>query len=127
MKNKDRLIFVTNDDGYQAKGFEAALEVAREFGRVLAVAPATAQSGKSQAITMYDPLFLDKRRPASVVTSSKDLPEKAKGSCSRESIRIFIRLPPSASSQHQSKSRAPRSVAGWPRTVGASRPAPSCR
>ena len=62
MKNKDRLIFVTNDDGYQAKGFEAALEVAREFGRVLAVAPATAQSGKSQAITMYDPLFLDKRR-----------------------------------------------------------------
>lgn len=56
---KDRLIFVTNDDGYKAKGFEAALEVAREFGKVLAVAPATPQSGRSQAITMYEPLFLD--------------------------------------------------------------------
>ena len=61
MMSKDRLIFVTNDDSYTAKGFKAALEVAREFGRVLAVAPATPQSGKSQAITMYDPLFLDKQ------------------------------------------------------------------
>ena len=39
--NKDRLIFVTNDDGFSAAGFEAAIEVAREFGRVFAVAPAT--------------------------------------------------------------------------------------
>ena len=62
MEKQERLIFVTNDDGYQAKGFEAALQVAREFGRVVAVAPATMQSGKSQAITMYDPLFLDKQR-----------------------------------------------------------------
>ena len=62
MEKQERLIFVTNDDGYQAKGFEAALQVAREFGRVVAVAPATVQSGKSQAITMYDPLFLDKQR-----------------------------------------------------------------
>ena len=60
--NKERLIFVTNDDGYQAKGFAAAIEVAREFGRVVAVAPAEPQSGRSQAITMYDPLFLEERR-----------------------------------------------------------------
>lgn len=59
--NKERLIFVTNDDGYQAKGFAAAIEVAREFGRVVAVAPAEPQSGRSQAITMYDPLFLEQR------------------------------------------------------------------
>lgn len=56
---KERLIFVTNDDGYQAKGFAAAIAVAREFGRVVAVAPATPQSGRSQAITMYDPLYLN--------------------------------------------------------------------
>ena len=56
---KDRLIFVTNDDGYSAAGFAAAIEVAREFGRVFAVAPATVQSGRSQAITMYEPLFLE--------------------------------------------------------------------
>ena len=60
--NKERLIFVTNDDGYQAKGFAAAIEVAREFGRVVAVAPTEPQSGRSQAITMYDPLFLEQRR-----------------------------------------------------------------
>lgn len=59
--NKDRLIFVTNDDGYTAKGFAAAIEVAREFGHVLAVAPATPQSGRSQAVTIADPLFLELR------------------------------------------------------------------
>lgn len=57
MKEK-RLILVTNDDGYDAKGFAAAIEVARTFGRVVAVAPARVQSGKSMAITMYEPLFL---------------------------------------------------------------------
>ncbi len=51
---------VTNDDGYQAKGFRAAIEVARTFGRVVGVAPERTQSGMSQAITMYSPLFLQK-------------------------------------------------------------------
>lgn len=59
--NNERLIFVTNDDGYQARGFTALIELAREFGNVIAVAPATPQSGRSQAITMGEPLFLDKR------------------------------------------------------------------
>ena len=58
MKN-DRLIFVTNDDGYSAKGFAAAIEVAREFGHVLA--PATPQSGRSQAVTLFEPLYLELR------------------------------------------------------------------
>jgi 5'-nucleotidase len=61
MKKSDRLIFVTNDDGYDAPGFAAAIEVARTFGRVVAVAPDTPQSGRSQAITIYDPLFLKHR------------------------------------------------------------------
>jgi 5'-nucleotidase len=59
---RERLIFVTNDDGFSAKGFAAAIEVACEFGRVFAVAPATTQSGRSQAITMYEPLFLESQR-----------------------------------------------------------------
>ena len=54
--NTEKLIFVTNDDGYQSKGFAAAIEVARKFGRVVAVAPERTQSGMSQAITMYNPL-----------------------------------------------------------------------
>ena len=62
MERQDRLIFVTNDDSFSARGFQVALDVAREFGRVIAVAPATPQSGRSQAFTMYDPLFLDEKQ-----------------------------------------------------------------
>ena len=54
----ERLILVTNDDGVQARGMEAAIEVARTFGRTVVVAPEQVQSGMSQAITMYNPLFL---------------------------------------------------------------------
>ena len=59
MYKNDRLIFVSNDDGYQARGFAATIEVARQFGRVVAVAPLTPQSGRSQAITLNEPLFLE--------------------------------------------------------------------
>lgn len=65
---RERLILVTNDDGWNAKGLQAAIEVARTFGRVVAVAPETTQSGMSQAITMYRPLFLRKRREEEGVT-----------------------------------------------------------
>jgi len=56
--DNQRLILVTNDDGYASKGFAAAIDMAREFGRVVAVAPESARSGMSQAITIYNPLFL---------------------------------------------------------------------
>lgn len=56
----ERTIFVTNDDGYASKGFAAAIEVASRFGRVIAVAPEQPQSGKSQAITLFSPLYLKK-------------------------------------------------------------------
>ena len=55
---EEKLILVTNDDGYDSKGLAAAVEVARAFGRVVVVAPETTQSGMSQAITMYNPLYL---------------------------------------------------------------------
>ena len=58
----ERLILVTNDDGYASKGLAAAVEVARGFGRVVVVAPETTQSGMSQAITMYNPLYLRRIR-----------------------------------------------------------------
>lgn len=54
---KDRLIFLSNDDGYNAKGIAALIEVASKFGRVVAVAPKDPQSGMSQAITMERPLY----------------------------------------------------------------------
>ena len=54
-KMNERLILVTNDDGYDSKGLAAAVEVARSFGRVVVVAPETTQSGMSQAITSTIP------------------------------------------------------------------------
>ncbi len=62
MNTNERLILVTNDDGYASKGLAAAIEVARGFGRVVVVAPETTQSGMSQAITMYNPLYLRRIR-----------------------------------------------------------------
>ncbi len=56
---KDRLILVVNDDGYNAPGIEALIEVASKFGHVVCVAPKTPQSGTSQSITSYSPLYLD--------------------------------------------------------------------
>ncbi len=61
----ERLIFLTNDDGYAAKGLARLTEVLREFGHIVVVAPETAQSGMSHAITMSSPLFLRKVREES--------------------------------------------------------------
>ena len=55
---KERVIFVTNDDSYLSKGFRYAVNLAREFGRVVAIAPDRVQSGMSQAITINQPLFM---------------------------------------------------------------------
>lgn len=50
------LILVTNDDGFEAKGIKVLVSVAVHFGKVVVVAPARSQSGKSHAITFSNPL-----------------------------------------------------------------------
>lgn len=52
------LIFLTNDDGVQAKGLQALIEVLRPMARLLVVAPDGARSGMAHAITMNNPLYL---------------------------------------------------------------------
>lgn len=52
------LILVTNDDGMFAPGIRNLIEVAREFGEVVVVAPNSPQSAKGHAITIEDPLRL---------------------------------------------------------------------
>ena len=64
----EKVILLSNDDSYRSKGFAAAIEIARQFGRVIAVAPETPQSGMSQAITIYNPLHLRKVREEEGVT-----------------------------------------------------------
>ena len=53
-------ILISNDDGINAKGLRALIEVASRYGNVTVVAPETGMSGMSHAITMATPLFLRK-------------------------------------------------------------------
>lgn len=54
------LIFITNDDSIYSKGIASLVEAARPFGDVLVIAPNKAQSGMGHAITINDPLRLEK-------------------------------------------------------------------
>jgi 5'-nucleotidase len=54
--SKEKFILVTNDDGITAKGIEALVEAAKQFGRVMVVAPDKPQSGMGHAITVNNPL-----------------------------------------------------------------------
>lgn len=56
--NHRPLILVTNDDGVQAGGIKALIEVVRPYGDVVVVAPDQAMSGMSHAITVKVPLYL---------------------------------------------------------------------
>lgn len=58
---KKPLILVTNDDGIHATGIAALIEVAREFGDVIVVAPEEGQSGMAHAITVKVPLRINTR------------------------------------------------------------------
>ncbi|QQR96146.1 MAG: 5'/3'-nucleotidase SurE [Bacteroidota bacterium] len=53
-------ILVTNDDGITASGIRALVEAMREIGHVIVVAPDSPQSGMGHAITIHNPLRLDK-------------------------------------------------------------------
>ena len=57
---KKPLILVTNDDGMFAPGIKALVEVVRDLGEVVIIAPNSPQSGKGHAITIHDPIRLHK-------------------------------------------------------------------
>ncbi|MGE5424779.1 MAG: 5'/3'-nucleotidase SurE [Syntrophothermus sp.] len=52
-------IFVTNDDGIEAKGIRELIAIMRKLGRVVVVAPDKPQSGTAHAITINTPLRLE--------------------------------------------------------------------
>ena len=54
------LILVVNDDGYEAKGLEAMVSIAKPLGEVVVVVPDRTRSGMGHAITMGEPLRLSK-------------------------------------------------------------------
>ncbi len=56
---KRPLILVSNDDSYQALGVHVLIERLVEIGDVVAVCPQYPQSGKSMAITINQPLYIN--------------------------------------------------------------------
>lgn len=56
MSQKKPLIFVTNDDGYQAKGIKSLVESLVGLGEIVVVAPDGPRSGMSSAITSIQPI-----------------------------------------------------------------------
>jgi len=54
--NKKPLIFVTNDDGYQAKGINELIKALKDLGEVVVIAPDGPRSGMSSAITAIVPI-----------------------------------------------------------------------
>lgn len=57
MKGRKKIL-ISNDDGVKAKGIASLIEVAKEFGDVLVVAPHMPRSGMSTAITVELPIRL---------------------------------------------------------------------
>lgn len=67
----ERLILVTNDDGFDAPGLHALIQIASQFGHVIAVAPVDPQSGMSHAITFKYPLRLNRVKQENHITLYK--------------------------------------------------------
>lgn len=53
-------ILVSNDDGIQAKGLQTLWKSLIQFGEVFVIAPDQERSGTSQAITVHQPIRVDK-------------------------------------------------------------------
>jgi len=60
MNSTKPLILVVNDDGINAPGILALIAVAKEFGKVVVVAPDKPQSGMGHAITLDSTLHIKK-------------------------------------------------------------------
>lgn len=58
MKEKP-LIFITNDDGYEARGIRLLIDILKDKGDVVVVAPKRQQSSTSHSITVGKALVLD--------------------------------------------------------------------
>jgi len=58
--SKKPLILVTNDDGISAPGIRALIDVMKQLGNVVVVAPDSPQSAMGHAITINNTLFINK-------------------------------------------------------------------
>lgn len=64
-KKENMRILITNDDGFDSKGIEVLISLAREFSDdIIVVAPDRTYSGMSHSITMHSPLFVERKPKA---------------------------------------------------------------
>lgn len=75
------LILISNDDGYEAKGINALIDMVKDLGDVLVCAPEGSRSGMACAFSCTTPLTLTKRFP-SCTASEGGHEEVAVWSCS---------------------------------------------
>ena len=54
------LIFITNDDGINAKGLHELIDLMRPYGDLFVSVPHTGKSGMSQSLTLFEPLTITK-------------------------------------------------------------------
>src|SRR5689334_22778217 len=60
-KKEDRpIILITNDDDITSKGIRSLIEAVQDIGKVVVVAPDNPQSGMGHAITIGEPLRMEK-------------------------------------------------------------------
>ncbi len=57
---KEPVILITNDDGIMAPGLAVLVEIMKDFGKVIVVAPDSPQSAQGHALTISAPLRLNK-------------------------------------------------------------------
>jgi len=62
MPSEKPYILITNDDSLDAKGIKVLIDVMKQFGDLLVVAPAHSQSGQSHALTFTTPMRLHKEQ-----------------------------------------------------------------
>lgn len=55
----ERLILVTNDDGYQSPGIKLLASVASHFGKVITIAPDRNRSAISSALSLHKPIRMN--------------------------------------------------------------------
>ncbi len=60
MQTQKPVILITNDDGITSPGIRALIDAVKDLGTVIVVAPDSPQSGMGHAITIGDPLRLNK-------------------------------------------------------------------
>jgi 5'-nucleotidase len=60
-KKKQKLIFITNDDGYSAPGLKSLISALSPLGKIVVVAPDSERSASGHSLSLYQPLRLDLR------------------------------------------------------------------